>query len=60
MVGARYIEWVAAGARFDIQVAKWLPSPRLDLDGLGRLTSVCIAGWPQTKREGLAARHILR
>jgi hypothetical protein len=29
--------------------------PRLDLDGLGRLMSICVARWPQTEREGHAA-----
>jgi hypothetical protein len=60
MVGARYVEWVAVGARFDLYVARWRLTPRLDLDGLVRQTSVCVAGWPQTVREGLAARRVLR
>jgi hypothetical protein len=46
MIDARYMEWVTAGARFDLQVAIWLLSPIVDLDGLGLLTSVCVAGWP--------------
>jgi hypothetical protein len=34
--------------------------PRLDLDRLRRLTNICVTGWPQTEREGLAVRRILR
>jgi hypothetical protein len=30
----------------------------LDLEGLGRMTGVSVARWPQTEGEGLAARRI--
>jgi hypothetical protein len=56
MVDARYVERVVKGARFDLEVARWLLSPRLDLDRLRHLSSVHIAGRPQTEWEGLAVR----
>jgi hypothetical protein len=46
--------------RFDLEVARWLLSLRLDLDRLRRLASVDIAGRLQTEWEGLAVRRILR
>jgi hypothetical protein len=59
MVDARYVERVAVGARFDLEVVSWLLSPRLDLDRLYRLVLVYIAGRPQAEREGLAVRRVL-
>jgi hypothetical protein len=30
VIGARYIEWIAACTELGLEVARWLPPPRLD------------------------------
>jgi hypothetical protein len=44
MIGAWYIERIAAGARLDLEVDGRLPPPRMDMGGLGRLAGVGIVG----------------
>jgi hypothetical protein len=60
VVDARYIERVTMCARFDLEVASWLLSSRLNLDRLCHLMLAYVAGRPHAKREGLAVRRILR
>jgi hypothetical protein len=57
MIGAWYIERIAAGARLDLEVDGRLPPPRMDMGGLGRLAGVGIVGWSHTEGEGLATRR---
>jgi hypothetical protein len=60
MVGARYVEWVAACAELRLEVARGPLLHRLDLRGLDRLVSVDVAGWSQTEGEGPRGRHRTR
>jgi hypothetical protein len=57
VIGARYVEMIAAGTRLGLKVVKRLLSPRLDMEGLGCLADVGVAGWSQTEGEGLAMRR---
>jgi hypothetical protein len=43
MVGAQYVERIAACMELGLDVAKWLPPPKLDLGGLDRLMSIDVA-----------------
>jgi hypothetical protein len=56
VVGARYVDRFAAGARFGLQVARG-SLPRLDLGGLGHLEGVDVGGRSQTEGEGTVARR---
>jgi hypothetical protein len=59
VIDALYVERVTVCARFDLEVAKWLLSPRLDLNQLHRLSCVHIAERLQTEWEGPVVRHVL-
>jgi hypothetical protein len=60
VVDARYIETITTCARFDLEVASWFLSSRLDLELLCRLSLVYVAGGPPAERKGPAMRRILR
>jgi hypothetical protein len=62
MVDARYVKMVAVGARFDLEVASWLLSPRLDLDRLRLLMFDTSLGGrrPNVKVYALGAELIRR
>jgi hypothetical protein len=60
VVDARFVKRVTTYARFDLEVASWFLSSRLDLDQLCRLMLVYVAGGLQAKREGPAMRRALR
>jgi hypothetical protein len=53
VVDERYVEMVTMCARFELEVASWFLSSRLDLDRLCRLMLVYVAGGPQAKQKVL-------